>query len=201
MTTLLHLDSSIFGKQGESAQLAAEFIDRWQEVQPETKVIKRDLAANPLPHLDAVAVTGFMTAEDERTTEQSEAVKRSDELLEELFDADVLVIGLPLYNLGVPSTLKSWIDQVARAGKTFRYTENGAEGLIPGKKVYVFASRGGQYEGTSMDTQTPYIRHIFGLMGVTDVEFVHAEGLNMGAEVRDAAVEAAKQRIQSLAAA
>ncbi|MDP6708711.1 MAG: NAD(P)H-dependent oxidoreductase [Alphaproteobacteria bacterium] len=201
MSTILHLDSSIFGENGASTRLGREFVDRWLEVQPETRVIRRDLAAEPLPHLDATAVAGFMTEAEARTPAQAEAVARSDAAIDELMAADVLVIGLPLYNLGVPSTFKAWIDHVARAGATFRYTEAGPEGLAGAKKVYVFATRGGVYAGSDVDTQTPYIRHILGLMGITDIEFVHAEGLNMGDAARDAALEAAGRRLGDLAAA
>ena len=200
MNTILHLESSLFGADGASTRMSRDFLSRWQQVRPETVVIHRDLASDPLPHLDAAAVTAFMTPADQRSAAQTEAVARSDELIAELKQADVLVIGLPLYNLGVPSTFKAWIDYVARAGETFRYTENGPEGLVGDKKVYVLTARGGQYNGSPYDTQTPYVRYILGLFGITDIEFVYAEGLNMGDVARDAALAAAAEQIESLAA-
>ncbi len=200
MTTILHLDSSVFGSDGQSAQLGQDFVARWLEMRPETQVIHRDLAADALPHLDAITVSAFASPPQEHTPDQAAAVARSDALIDEIQAADVLVVGLPMYNLGVPTQFKAWIDQIARAGVTFRYTESGAEGLLTDKKAYVLTARGGLYAGTPADTQTPYVQGIFGLMGITDVEFVHAEGLNMGEAARQAAVEAAGNRIADLAA-
>ncbi len=200
MTTILHLDSSIFGSEGQSAQLGQTFVSRWLEVRPETRVIHRDLAAEPLPHLDAATVSAFASPPEERTSQQAAAVARSDVLIDEIRAADVLVVGLPMYNLGVPTQFKAWLDQIARAGVTFRYTETGVEGLLTGKKAYVLTARGGIHAGTPTDTQTPYIQGIFGSMGISDVEFVHAEGLDMGEAARNAAIAGAGSRIAELAA-
>ncbi len=141
MTTILHLDSSIFGSAGQSAQLGQAFVARWLEVRSDTRIIHRDLAADPLPHLDAETISAFAAPAGERTPEQAGLVARSDALVAEIQAADVLVVGLPMYNLGVPTTFKAWIDQIARAGVTFRYTESGAEGLLTGKKAYVLPCR------------------------------------------------------------
>lgn len=124
----------------------------------------------------------------------------SDTLIGELQAADVLVIGLPMYNLGVPSTLKSWFDHIARAGITFRYTANGPQGLLAGKKAYVFATRGGRYAGTAFDTQTDYVRNFLGFIGITEIEFVYAEGLNMGDDSRSSSLAAAQSELARIAA-
>ncbi len=198
MKELLHIDSSIFGSGGQSSQLGAYFLERWKAAHPDSNIVSRNLATDPVPHLDGNAVMAFMGDPDGLTEGQSEAVARSAALIGEIQQADVVVIGLPMYNFGVPSTLKAWIDHIARAGVTFRYTESGPEGLLKGKKVYVLAARGGIYQGTPADSQTPYLQSIFGLMGLDDVTFVYAEGLNMGDEAKAAAVEAARKQIEEL---
>ncbi len=198
MATLLHLKSSIFGENGQSSGLSNPFVEDWRAQHPDGNVVVRDLAAAPLPHLDAVAVGGFMTAMDDRSAEQAVAVARSDELIAEISGAEVIVIALPMYNFGIPSTLKAWIDHIARAGVTFRYTENGPEGLLTGKKAYVFAARGGLYAGTSNDTQTPYIENVLGFVGINDVTIIAAEGLNMGDEAKAASLSTAHGQITAL---
>lgn len=121
-------------------------------------------------------------------------------MIDELKQAEVIVIGLPMYNFGIPSTLKAYFDQIARAGVTFRYTENGPEGLLTGKKAYIFATRGGLYAGTPLDSQTGYVRNFLGFLGITDVEFIYAEGLNMGDLNKEAALAEAQQQIAKLVA-
>lgn len=200
MTALLQINSSIFSSDGNSSQLANSFVAEWQANNPDAQVKLRDLAADPLPHLDAVRVTAFFTPAETRTSEQRGYVEESDALIEEVKQADVIVIGLPMYNFGIPSTLKAYFDRIARAGVTFRYTENGPEGLLPEKKVYVFAARGGLYAGTALDSQTNYVRDFLAFLGITDVEFVYAEGLNMGEQSKNKALSDAKRRISVLAA-
>ena len=200
MATLLQINSSLFSADGQSSQLANAFIELWLAAKPDTQIARRDLAANPLPHLDAQRVAAFFAQPDARTAEQQLFVAESDALIDELKQADVIVIGLPMYNFGIPSTLKAYFDQIARAGVTFRYTENGPEGLLSGKKVYIFAARGGQYAGTALDSQTTYVRDFLKFLGLDDVEFVYAEGLNMGEQTRDQALAHAKQRLAELAA-
>jgi len=160
----------------------------------------RDLSSAPVPHLTAERLTALATHVAERTLEQQRIVSESDELIDELKRADVIVIGLPMYNFGVPSTLKAYFDHVARAGVTFRYTAEGPVGLLTGKKAYVFATRGGRYAGTAADLQTAYVRQFLGFVGIRDVEFVYAEGLALGADERSAAVADALARIGQLAA-
>lgn len=200
MTTILQLNNSIFGDDGQSAQLADRFIARYRETTPEARVIRRDLAASPVPHLTAARFTAALTPVEERTDQQAREAAIADPLIQELEDADVLVIGSPTYNFGVPSTLKAWFDHVARAGRTFRYTADGPEGLLANKAAYVFIASGGQYAGSDLDFQTPYIRHFLGFLGITNVHFVYAEGLAMGEDASRQALKAARRSVEQLAA-
>lgn len=197
MTNLLQIQSSLFSSDGQSSQLTNEFISAWQRNQPDTQIRVRDLALAPLPHLNAERVTAFFTPSESRTAAQQKLVDLSDDLINEIKQAEIIVIGVPMYNFGIPSTLKAYFDHIARAGVTFRYTENGPEGLLTGKKAYIFATRGGQYAGTALDTQTAYVRDF---LGITDVEFIYAEGLNMGADIKEIALAEAKVKLDSLAA-
>ncbi len=192
MRTLLVIKSSLFNGSGQSSRLADDFVELWKATNPGGRVMCRDLAADPVPHLSAETFSGFLADADERSPTQQAAVAVSDALIAELKAADEVVIGLPMYNLTVPSTFKSWMDYVARAGVTFRYTENGPEGLIDNKPLHVLSTRGGQYAGTSGDTQTPLIESFFGMLGIRDVRFVYAEGLAMGDEARESALAAAR---------
>src|SRR6185369_14706852 len=161
-------------------------------------VTVRDFAREPVPHLDAASFGAFIAKPEERTAEQRKAVAYSDALIAELKAADVIVLGLPLYNFGLPSTLKAYFDQVGRAGSTFRYTAEGPVGLLTGKKAYVFAARGGLYKGTPSDTQTPYVRAFLAFIGITDVEFVYAEGLAISEASKSAGIAAAHRDIANL---
>ncbi len=198
MKTLLLIRSSILLGDGQSNRLADRYAAAWQNAHPEGRVIVRDLAVNPLPHLDLARVGAYSTPAERRTPEQQALVAQSDELITELQGADVVALGLPLYNFGVPSTLKAYFDHVARAGVTFRYTANGPEGLVKGKQVLVFTTRGGLYQGLPHDTQTPFVRNFLGFLGMTDVRFVHAEGLAMGDEPRAKGLQAAEAQIDAL---
>jgi FMN-dependent NADH-azoreductase len=198
MTTLLQLNTSLFSGDGQSSRLADRFVAGWRDAHPDGKVIVRDLARSPVPHLTADRFQAFLAQPEQRTASQRAAAEDSDALIAELAAADVIVIGLPLYNFGVPSTLKAYFDHVARAGRTFRYTESGPVGLLTGKKAYVFATRGGHYRDTPADTQTGFVRQILGFLGVTDVEFVYAEGLAIDAASREASLARAARRIEAL---
>jgi len=199
MKTLLQLNSSLFSSGGQSSQLADQFVAVWHHNHPGANIMVRDLATDPLPHLDAQRFLAFFKQPEARTPEQQAFVDESDTLIAELKQADVIVIGLPMYNFGIPSTLKAYFDQIARAGVTFRYTENGPVGLLTDKKVAVFATRGGMYAGTQMDTQTNFVRNFFNFLGITDVEFVYAEGLNKGEAIKEAGLANAKLRFAELA--
>jgi len=199
MTSILQINSSLFGDRGQSSRLAAEFAAALAKATGGQLVV-RDLAANPVPHLTAERVAAFGTPPSTRTVDQQRHVTESDTLIDELRQADVVVLGLPMYNFGVPSTLKAYFDHLARAGVTFRYTSEGPVGLLTGKKVYVFATRGGQYAGTAADLQTAYVRQFLGFIGLRDVEFIYVEGLALGDQQREQALAAAAARIEQLAA-
>jgi FMN-dependent NADH-azoreductase len=190
MTTLLKIQTSLFGDKGQSSQLMDRFVRGWLESNPRGRVIERDLAAAPVPHLSVERFQAFLTKPEARTPEQQAIANDSDRLIEELRSADVILLGVPMYNFSVPSTLRAYFDHVARAGVTFRYTEAGAEGLIKGKKAYVFVTRGGVY-GEGEDSQIPYLRQFLAFIGITDLEIIRAEGLAMGAEARERAIESA----------
>lgn len=194
MQTILHLNTSIFGDDGQSSRLAAEFVARI----PRARVIARDLARDPVPHLDAARFGAFLSKPESRTAEQRAVLAYSDMLIDELRQADTIVLGLPMYNFGVPSQLKAYFDHVARAGVTFRYSEQGAVGLLTGKQAYVFAARGGLYAGTPKDTQTAYVRDFLAFVGLSDVEFVYAEGLATGEHARTRALAGARRTLQSM---
>jgi FMN-dependent NADH-azoreductase len=198
MNTLLQIRSSIFSDGGQSSRLAERFVAAWRDANPGAGVIVRDLAREPVPHLDAARFGAFLAKPTERTPGQQAIVAYSDALIAELKRADVVVLGLPMYNFGLPSTLKAYFDHIARAGETFRYTERGAVGLVTGKQVYVFTARGGLYAGTPRDTQTPYIRDLLGFLGMGDVEFVHAEGLAISETSRQQGLASAHARIDRL---
>lgn len=200
MKTLLQINSSIFSSGGQSTQLANQFVAAWAAKKPNAQVIVRDFATTPISHLNAQCVSAFFAQPETRTQEQQAYVAESDVLIEEIKQAQIIVIGLPMYNFGVPSTLKAYFDQIARAGISFHYTESGVEGLLTDKKVYVFATRGGIYAGTPLDSQTNYVRDFLGFLGMNDVEFVYAEGLNMGGTAKDTALADATVRLTALAA-
>jgi FMN-dependent NADH-azoreductase len=175
---LLHVDAGITGDNSVSRQLTAAIVEAARAADPSLQVVRRDLAAEPVPHLDGGRLGGLA----------------DNEILQEFLDADVVVIGAPMYNFGVPSQLKAWLDHVLVAGKTFRYTADGPQGLAAGKRVIIASARGGFYaEGpmAAIDFQEPYLRAVLNFIGVTDVEVVRAEGVNISPENREAALKAA----------
>lgn len=192
---ILVIKSSVFSDGGNSSALVNAKVEALKAAHPQATIVERDLGANPIPHLDGERVGAFFTPVEKRTAEQQQIDDFSMALIEELKAADQVVVGVPMYNFGIPSQLKSWIDHVARAGITFRYTENGPQGLIADKPVTVLAARGGLYAGTENDTVTPYIKLFFSFVGITSVEFVFAEGLNMGDETKAKAMDEAKAAI------
>ncbi len=200
MTTLLQINTSLYSENGQSSKLTGEFVAAWQARHPEGRVVRRDLAADPLPHLTAERFLAFRTPANERTPEQQAAVADSDALIAELKSADVVVLGLPMYNFGIPSTLKSYIDHIGRAGVTFRYTEKGPEGLIGDRKVYVLVARDGRYLNNGTDPASEYLRTFFGFIGIRDLEFIYAEGLAYGEDARRDALAGAHRQIAEAAA-
>jgi FMN-dependent NADH-azoreductase len=200
MTALLQIKASI-SDQGLSTRLADDFVAAYRGRHPDAQVLMREVAsAEPVPHLTSERFSAFIAKAEERTDAQHAVVGYSDTLIDELKRADIIVMGLPMYNFGVPSQLKAYFDHIARAGVTFKYTATGPVGLLTGKKVYVFATRGGLYAGTPLDTQTGYVRAFLAFLGMQDVQFVYAEGLAVSAESREAGLAKAAAEIASLAA-
>jgi FMN-dependent NADH-azoreductase len=199
MATLLQINSSLFGDNGNSSLLGQEFVQRWKAQNPTGEVVLRDFAKEDVPHLDATRVQALFTPAENRTPEQQAVVDYSDKIIAEINAADVIVIGVPLYNFGVPSTLKAYFDHIARAGVTFKYTETGPEGLLEDKPVYVIATRGGVHKGQPTDTQTQFLSNFLRFVGLKDVHFIYAEGLNMGQ--KELAFDEAKKAIEQEIAA
>lgn len=187
---ILRLDASVRSSNSVSRDLTDQIVSRFTDAE----VTVRDLAGG-LPLIDEAWVGANFTAPDDRTEAQKEALRLSDELIAELQAVDTLVIGLPIYNFGVPANLKAWIDLVARAGVTFRYTETGPEGLLKGKRAIIAFASGGTETGSSIDFASGYLRHILSFIGITDVEFVSADRMAVDAET---AMKNAKEQIAAL---
>ena len=201
MTTLLQINASINNGNGQSSRLADQFVAAFRDIHPGAKIVTRHVAASdPVPHLDAERFGAFIARPEARSAAQHAVVAYSDTLIDELKRADVIVLGLPMYNFGVPSQLKAYFDHIARAGVTFKYSDKGPVGLLTGKKAYVFAARGGLYAGTPLDTQTSYVRDFLRFVGISDVEFVYAEGLNVSPQSKEAGLAKAAAEIARLAA-
>jgi FMN-dependent NADH-azoreductase len=197
---LLQINTSLFAENGNSSRLVDHYVTTWREKHPTGRVVVRDLTRNPIPHLDAERVVALNTPAEQRSEAQRAVVAQSDELIDELKSADAIVLGLPMYNFGVPSQLKAWIDHIARAGVTFRYTATGPVGLLDDRKLTVIAARGGLHRGQPSDLQTGFISTFFGFIGIRSVEFVYAEGLNISADLKARAFETAEHEIERLAA-
>ena len=195
---ILQINASTRRDGANSTRVAESIVARLQSANPGAKLTLRDLAIDPHPVLDETALGALFTPAEKRTADQAARVALDDALIAELQASDVIVLGVPMYNFGVPTQLKNWIDAIARNGVTFRYTEKGPEGLLKGKKVYAALARGGRYRGTEADSQVPYLKTVLGFLGVTDVHFIYAEGLNMGPE---AAAQGFAQAEADLAAA
>ncbi|MCQ4347020.1 NAD(P)H-dependent oxidoreductase [Pseudomonas stutzeri] len=197
---ILQINASARSSGANSTRLADAITARLKALNPGAVVELRDLASHPHPVLDEATLGALFTPAEQRSAEQAARVALDDALIAQVQSVDVIVLGVPMYNFGVPVQLKTWLDAIARAGVTFRYTENGPEGLLKGKKVYVALARGGMYRDTPADSQVPYLKTILGFLGLTDVDFVYAEGLAMGAEGADKAFSAADARIAELIA-
>jgi len=190
MTTILQINSAARSQGANSTLLVNELTAKLQQSNPGAQVVVRNLQAEPLPHLDDAVLGAFFTPADQRTPEQAAIAARSEALIAELQAADIVVIGAPMYNFGISSQLKTYFDFI-----TFQYTANGPEGLVKGKKVFVVSARGGKYLGTPNDSQTPYLKSFLGFLGMTDVNFIYAEGLNMGPDAATAALAGAREAI------
>lgn len=202
MRNILFIITSPRGAESLSTKVARTLVDDLKRAAPGTTVVTRDLGAEPLPHLEATALGGFFTPADQQTADQKAAAALSDTLIAELKAADTIVIASAMINFTITSTLKSWFDHVTRAGITFRYTEDGRpEGLVTGKKVYLVVATGGVYSKPPLDAidfQTPYIKHMLGFLGMTDVEIVRVEGSIFGPEAAEKAVAEATAAVKAL---
>ena len=180
--TILQIESSPLNERSVSRKLTSKVLAELKRKHPDSQVIERDLATNPFPHLNGLTIGAFFTPPEQRNAMLSEAIKLSDQAVDELFAADVIVIGAPMHNFGTPSSLKAWIDHIVRARRTFRYGPSGPAGLVPSeKKVIIVSARGGVYSDGPMkalDYQEPYLRAILGLIGLTNISFVRAEGVS-----------------------
>jgi FMN-dependent NADH-azoreductase len=198
---ILQINSSARSEGSYSTRLADRIVARLLDADPEATLTLRNLTANPHPILDEAALGALFTPAAQRNEQQAARVAQDDVLIAEIAAADVVVLGVPMYNFGVPAQLKNWIDAISRAGVTFRYTANGPEGLLTGKKVYVALTRGGKYRNTPSDTQVPYLATVLGFLGMTDVHYVYAEGLAMGADAEREALATAYAEIEDAVAA
>ena len=196
---LLHIDSSILGTQSGTRELGAAIVGKLQRQNPRSQVRHLDLAREPLNHLTGEVLAARSGPAQVRSAELQRDVDAGERAMDDFLAADVIVVGAPMYNFSIPSQLKAWIDRIAVAGKTFRYTEKGPEGLAKGKKVIIVSARGGIYSAgapaAALDFQENYLRGVFGFLGITDIEFVRAEGLNYGPAQREQAMTAALNSI------
>lgn len=197
---LLHIDSSARLAGSDSRRLSQQFVQQWVVSHPDYQVIERDLASKPLPHLDETMLAAMMSPAEQHTPEMAAITDRINLLVEEFLTADLIVLGVPMYNLGIPSTLKAYIDHIVMAGKTFTYTDTGAVGLVKDKPVYILTARGGIHAGAASDQQAPYLKTLFNFIGIKNVNFIHSEGLNMGDEMRSQGIQSAQQEIGRLVA-
>jgi FMN-dependent NADH-azoreductase len=193
---ILQINSSARAEASHSTRLAHRVVERLRDAEPEATLTVRDLSRDPHPILDEAALGALFTPAERRTPEQEARVTLDDELIAEIQVADVVVLGVPMYNFGVPSQLKNWIDAISRAGVTFRYSANGPEGLLTGKTVYVALTRGGRYRNTPADTMAGYLKTVLSFLGMTDLHFVFAEGLALGAAAEEAAMASAYAEIE-----
>lgn len=199
MSNVLIIESSARQQDSFSRELTQQFISHWKTLHPADRLTTRDLAVNPVPHLDADLLGGWMKPEAQRNAVEQVSLQRSNELTDELLAADVLVLAAPMYNFAIPSTLKAWLDHVLRAGLTFKYTDTGPQGLLTGKKAYVLTARGGIYAGSTADHQEPYLRQVLAFVGIHDVTFIHAEGMNLGGDFQEKGLNQAKARLSDVA--
>ncbi len=202
MKNILLIQSSPRGSRSYSHRFAADIVAALQASHPGARLIVRDLAQSPLPHIGEEFVSAIGAAAQSRTPEQAEAIARSDTLIDELLAADVIVLAVPMYNFGPPSTLKAWVDHVLRAGRTFAYTAQGPQGQVHGKKAILVVARGGVYSQGPMqalDFQESYLRRVLGFIGIDDVQVVRVEGVAMGEAALDAAIRSATAQTQALA--
>lgn len=205
MAHILHIDSSPRGQRSHSRSLSHRFITDWKNSHPQDTVTYRDVGHHPVPHVDESWIAAAYSAPATHTPELQKAISTSDTLIDELLAADRYVFGVPMYNFSVPSTLKAYIDQIVRVNRTFAVNEQGYQGLVHGKKMLVITSSGGSYKpGTptaGYDFQEPFLKAIFGLIGITDITFIHADNMDMGGDEarKESLVEASNAITQAVA--
>jgi FMN-dependent NADH-azoreductase len=199
VVNILHIDSSPRGERSHSRELSKEFVSGWKAAHPEDAIAYRDLGHHPVPHVDEAWIAAAFSPPETHTPELTEALRISDELIDEFLAADRYVFGVPMYNFNIPSTFKAYIDQIVRANRTFAIDAQGLRGLVEGKKAVIITARGGDFSPTSpaapYDFQEPYLRAIFGFIGVTDIKFINANSLNEG-DARTQSLSEARAAIQ-----
>ncbi|EMF4672732.1 FMN-dependent NADH-azoreductase [Providencia stuartii] len=199
MKKVLLLKSSILADYSHSNKMADYFIEQWQEKNPSDSITIRDLVSNPIPAIDAEILAAF-APDDSKTEQQKAHLALSNQLIDEIKQHDVIVITAPMYNLNIPSHLKNYFDFIARAGETFKYTEQGSVGLLENKRAFVLTSRGGIYKDTASDIIVPFLKLFLNFIGITDIEFIFAEGTALGTESAEKAQQDARQCIDTVIA-
>ncbi|MEH2158584.1 FMN-dependent NADH-azoreductase [Nostoc sp.] len=203
MVNILHIDSSPRGERSHSRELSKEFVSGWKAAHPEDAIAYRDLGHYPVPHVDEAWIAAAFSPPETHTPELTEALRISDELVDEFLAADRYVFGVPMYNFNIPSTFKAYIDQIVRINRTVALDAQGFRGLVEGKKAVIITARGGDFSATSpfiaYDFQEPYLRTIFGFIGITDIQFINANSLNEG-DARTQSLSEARAAIQDLIA-
>jgi FMN-dependent NADH-azoreductase len=202
MNKLLFVTSSVFGPESKTGQIGAELVAAWRKAHPGTAVVERALSPESLPHLTQETIAAWLLPEEKRSPRQREIAAFADAIIAEVEAAETVVIAAPMYNFTISSTLKSWIDHLARAGRTFRYSAAGPEGLLKGKKVFIVTGRGGVYSGDSpargLDFQEPYLRAVLGFLGLNDITFIHVEGLAISPEAAASGLERARKAVNDI---
>lgn len=200
MAHILHLDSSP-RERSISRALTKQFVNVWKQIHPDDAIMYRDLGRHPVPPIDEAWIAAAFSPPEQLTPSLAAALMTSDELIEELLVANLYVFGIPMYNYSVPASFKAYIDQVVRVRRTFIVGVDGYEGLLKNKKALVITTRGGSYAGEPLDFQEPYLRAVFDFIGITDITFIHAENLAMGADERQFSIAAAHKAIHRVIAA
>ncbi len=198
MTHILHINSSPRAERSISRQLTKEFINLWKQIHPHDTITYRDLGHSPVPFIDESWIAASFSPPEQVTPELAAALNISDELIDELLAADLYVFGIPMYNYSIPANFKAYIDQIVRVRRTFMVGADGYEGLVKDKKMLVITTRGSNYVASSLDFQAPFLQAVFELIGITDITFIHAENLSMGAEDRQQSLASARKDIQRL---
>jgi len=193
---ILQINSSARAEGSHSTRLAGTLVERLRQDHAGARLVVRDLGRTPHPALDEAALQALFSPAEQRNADQAARVAQDDALIAEIQAAEVVVLGVPMYNFGVSAQLKNWIDAISRVQVTFRYTDKGPEGLLKGKKVFVALTRGGLYRNTPADSQVPYLKTVLGFLGMSEVQFVYAEGLAMGAAAEQKALASAQTQIE-----